>query len=253
MRSFSCRVRLAALSLVCCLALAGPALAVDLYQVSTIEALSAGLYKGKMTFAELARHGDFGLGTFVDLDGEMVALDGAFYQVKSDGSVHAARPEAKTPYADVAFFKGQRDLGAVDGLDLDGLKAALLARLADPARYYVVRVDGTFSRLTARSVPAQAKPWPTLAEALKGQRLFPLEQVTGTLVGVYAPPAAPGLTPTGWHFHFLSADRTRGGHVLALTIGQAKARADAMHLVTVDFPDHPLPRQNVAPPAAGTE
>ena len=253
MRCVFRRVRLAALVFFACLVLAGPVQAVDLYQVSTIEALSAGLYEGKMTFADLARHGDFGLGTFVDLDGEMVALDGGFYQIKSDGSVHTARPEAKTPFADVVFFKGTRDLGAVDGLDLDGLKAALMAKLADPARYYVVRVDGTFSRLTARSVPAQPKPWPTLADAIKGQRLFPLEQVSGTMIGVYAPPSAPGLSPTGWHFHFLSKDRTQGGHVLAVSIAQAKARADNVERVTVEFPDHPLPRQGVAGPAAGTE
>jgi acetolactate decarboxylase len=111
----------------------------------------------------------------------------------------------------------------------------------------------TFSRLTARSVPAQPKPWPTLADAIKGQRLFPLEQISGTMVGVYSPPSAPGLSPTGWHFHFLSKDRTRGGHVLAVSIAQAQARADNIERVTVEFPAHPLPRQGVAGPAAGTE
>ena len=110
--------------------LAAPARAVELYQVSTIEALTAGLYSPEGSFADLARHGDFGLGTFVDLDGEMVALDGAFYQVKSDGTVHVVPPTAKTPFAEVVFFKGAVDLGRVDGLDLDGLKAALAARAA---------------------------------------------------------------------------------------------------------------------------
>ena len=42
------RVRLAALVFFACLVLAGPVQAVDLYQVSTIEALSAGLYEGKV-------------------------------------------------------------------------------------------------------------------------------------------------------------------------------------------------------------
>ena len=246
-------VRFLCLCVLGALALAGPVRAADLYQVSTIEALSAGLYAPEMTFADLARHGDFGLGTLVDLDGEMVAVDGVFYQIRSDGSVHVVPPEAKTPFADVTFFKGAHDLGPVDGLDLDGLKAALAAKLADPTRFYAARVDGTFTALTARSVPAQSKPWPTLAQAIEGQKIFPLRQVAGTLVGFYSPPSAPGLAPTGWHFHFLSTDRTQGGHVLAVTIGQAKARADVMDLVTVDFPDHPLPRQGVAAPAAGTE
>jgi acetolactate decarboxylase len=50
-----------------------------LFQVSTIDALLAGAYDGDITFKELGKHGDFGLGTFQSLDGEMVELDGSFY------------------------------------------------------------------------------------------------------------------------------------------------------------------------------
>ena len=56
-----------------------------LFQTSTLQALMAGVYDGDLTFQELARHGDFGLGTFEALDGGMIALDGAFYQIKADG------------------------------------------------------------------------------------------------------------------------------------------------------------------------
>jgi acetolactate decarboxylase len=246
--------RSAILAVLLCLALAAPALGVELYQVSTIEALLAGGYAQEGTFADLARHGDFGLGTVTDLDGEMVALDGVFYQVRSDGTVHVLPPEAGTPFAEVVFFKGKLDLGRVDGLDLDGLKAALTARLPDPSRcYYAARVDGSFAAVTTRSVPAQTKPWPPLAEAVKHQSEFPMQNVRGTLVGIYAPPTAPGLAPTGWHFHFLTADRTRGGHALAATATQGTARADGVDVMTVRFPGQPLPRQAAAGPAPGTE
>lgn len=233
--------------------LAGSAQGADLYQVSTIEALTAGLYAPEATFAELARHGDFGLGTLVNLDGEMVALDGVFYQVTSDGAVHVVPPEARTPFAQVVFFKGAVDLGRADGVDLDGLKAALAARLPDPTRMYAVRVDGTFPSLTLRSPPAQAEPWPPLAEALKGQSLFGLQAVTGTIVGFYSPTTMPGLTPPGWHFHFLTADRTRGGHVLAARLGDVTVRADRVDTLFVDFPDNPLPRPSGPAVAPGTE
>lgn len=251
-----------AAALLLCWALVLPAVAadlhaltpVDLYQVSTIEALTAGLYGGQCTFGELARHGDFGLGTLDGLDGEMVALDGVFYHASSAGTVRVVRPEEKTPFAQVVFFKGALDLGSVAGLDLDGLKAALAARLPDPSRFYAVRLDGVFASLTARSAPAPKKPWPPLEKALASQQLFPMEQVKGTIVGIYAPAGVPSLAPTGWHFHFLSADRTKGGHVLKAVVAQATARADIVRVLTVAYPGEALPgREPVKPLSPGLE
>ena len=42
--------------------------------VSTIDAILNGLYDGIITYGELKEWGDFGIGTFEGLDGEMVAL-----------------------------------------------------------------------------------------------------------------------------------------------------------------------------------
>lgn len=235
-----------------CLLLAGPARAVELYQVSTIATLLAGGYAGEATFAEVARHGDFGLGTVTGLDGEMVALDGGFYQVKSDGTVHVLTPEETTPFAEVVFFKGALDLGPVDGLDLAGLKKTLAARLPDPNRFYAVRVSADCAAVTTRSAPAQHKPWPPLAEAIKEQVEFPLKNIRGTLVGIYAPAGTPLLAPAGWHFHFLSDDRTKGGHLLAVAVVRGAARADVMDVVTVAFPKQSV-RPVTAAPAPGTE
>ncbi|MHC1788037.1 acetolactate decarboxylase [Solidesulfovibrio sp.] len=231
----------------------GRLLAATLHQTGTIESLTAGDYAGQRSCAALAGQGDFGLGTFDGLDGEMVVLDGVIYQVTVDGVVHRARPGQTTPFAQLVRFAGTVDLGRVDGLDLPGLTAALAARLPDPARLYAVRVDGAFAALTVRSVPAQPRPWPSLAEAIKGQKTYPLAAVQGTLVGFYTPPGLPALSPPGWHFHFLSADRRQGGHVLALTLGPAKARGDAVDGLDIVYPKNPLPRRDVAAPAAGTE
>src|SRR5262245_8910694 len=59
-----------------------------LYQVSTSSALVEGIYRGAVTVAQLLEHGDFGLGTFEGLDGEMVVCDGEVLQVRADGTVH---------------------------------------------------------------------------------------------------------------------------------------------------------------------
>lgn len=262
MRIVSARVRsLVAAFAIACVAFATPVPAadlsqvapVDLFQVSTIAALSAGLYQGEMRLADVARHGDFGLGTLDGLDGEMIVLDGVFYHAKSDGTVLVAPDAAKTPFAQVVFFQGNLDLGPVDGLDLAGLKAALTTQLPDPSRFYAARVEGTFASLTARSAPAPKKPWPPLAEALKTQSLFPMTQVTGTMIGIYSPASVPGLAPAGWHFHFLSADRRHGGHVLKAQVAKAVAKGDIVKVLTVSYPDEALPRQGTAPLPAGAE
>jgi acetolactate decarboxylase len=245
--------RVAALALGLWLCLAGCSLAATVSQTGTIEALSAGDYAGQTTCSRLVSRGDFGLGTFDGLNGEMVVLDGVVYQVTVDGVVHKAKPAQTAPFAQVVPFVGSLDLGRVDGLDLPGLTAALAARLPDPSKMCAVRVDGHFATLSVRSVPAQAKPWPPLAEAIAHQAVFPLAGEQGSLVGFYTPPGFPALSPPGWHFHYLSNDRRRGGHVLALTVTAAKARGEVVTSMDIALPPGPLPRQNVAKPAAGTE
>jgi acetolactate decarboxylase len=74
------------------------------WQNSTIDALLDGNYDGDVTFDELRKHGDFGLGTFDALDGEMLAVGGAFYQVRSNGNVHRVDPKQLTPFSVMTFF-----------------------------------------------------------------------------------------------------------------------------------------------------
>lgn len=235
------------------LGLAGQLPAATLHQTGTIEALSAGDYAGQTPMPTLAAQGDFGLGTFDALNGEMVVLDGVVYQVTVDGVVHTAKPGQAAPFAQVVRFAGTIDLGRVDGLDLPGLTASLAARLPDPSKMCAVRVDGRFGKLTVRSVPAQTKPWPPLAEAVAHQATYPLADEQGTLVGFYTPPGLPALSPPGWHFHYLSADRRRGGHVLSIKVDAAKARGEAVTAMDLRLPPGPLPRADAAKPAAGTE
>lgn len=246
-------VRTAVLAACVVLALAVVAVAGELYQVGTIQSLGAGDYAGRETVAVLARHGDFGLGTLDGLDGEMVALDGRFYHIDSKGVVRQVRPAEKIPFAQLVYFTGALDLGRVDGMALDALGKALTARLPDPTRFYAVRVDGLFRSVLARAAPAPKKPWPPLAEAIKAQSTFPLHDVAGTLIGIYSPPGVAALAPTGWHFHFLSADRQHGGHALAAQVLVGKARGEQVTQLHVVYPVGATPKGDFARPAAGTE
>ena len=60
-----------------------------LYVSAPVNALVEGLYWEDTTIADILARGDFGLGTFNDLDGEMVVLDGQVYQLRSDGIAYA--------------------------------------------------------------------------------------------------------------------------------------------------------------------
>ena len=253
MRRFPLCGRTTALAAVLWFFLASPALAATLYQVGAIASLLAGDYAGRENFAELGRNGDCGLGTFANLDGEMAALDGIFYQIRSDGSVRRVEPGEKTPFAQVAFLRGRLDCGSVDGMDLPAMTKAFAAHLPDPGRLAMVRVDGEFEAVTTRSVPAQTKPLPPLATAIEHQAVFPLGHVRGTLIGIYTPPGMDMLSAPGWHFHFLSADRRHGGHVLSAKALTGKARGESFDQLHVLFPAGPAPRTAAPRPAAGAE
>src|SRR5918997_3006536 len=86
-----------------------------LFQASTIAALLEGAYEGDLTFAELAEHGDLGLGTLNALDGEMIALDGRFYRADVEGAVHPIEPSARTPFAVVVAFEPSIDVTTAGG------------------------------------------------------------------------------------------------------------------------------------------
>ena len=194
-----------------------------LFQASTIASLLDGAYDGDLTFAELAEHGDLGLGTLNRLDGEMIAVDGRFYRADLDGRMEEIDPGARTPFAVVVFFSPTVDVTI--GSTADALEAVERHRPSG-APAFAVRLDGTFELVRARSVPRQSPPYRPLAEVAAEQNVFELADVSGTLVGFCFPDYARGLEVTGYHFHFIDQDRERGGHVLRCRVRGGRLRID---------------------------
>lgn len=217
----------------------GPALT----QAGVIDALLAGAYDGFFPLSQLTRAGNFGLGTFHRLDGEMVVLDGVVYQVPADGKVRRPAPGVTTPFAQVVRFRPSGSAELVPGSALKQVEAALDAAIGDANVFAAARVDAEFETLTARSVPAQSPPYRPLAEVAKGQSVFSFAGVSGTLVGLRGPAFAKGLGVPGWHWHFLTRDRARGGHVLDFRLAPAGPRVRAGYMT--------LRRLELALPPAG--
>src|SRR5438552_14468681 len=92
-----------------------------LYQVSTTTALVEGIYEGAVRVGTLREHGDLGLGTFENLDGEMVIVDGHFFQVRSDGSVRECDEDVLCPYAVITRFAPDAAVTLEQCPDLDHL------------------------------------------------------------------------------------------------------------------------------------
>ncbi|MFP5389566.1 MAG: acetolactate decarboxylase, partial [Thermoleophilia bacterium] len=148
-----------------------------LFQASTIAALLEGAYEGDLSFAELAEHGDMGLGTLNGLDGEMIALDGRFYRADVGGNVTEVAAEAKTPFAVVAGFQPALDW-EIDGLlEHDDLLAEIDRLIPADTASCAIRIDGRFELLRARSVPRQSPPYRPLTEVVAEQHVFELAGV----------------------------------------------------------------------------
>jgi len=185
-----------------------------LYQVSTFNALSRGVYDGSVTFGALKAHGDTGLGTLDALDGELIGVDGQFYQMKADRTVVPVGDNVTTPFAIATYFDTDRTLRATNLSSLAQYMASLNDSMTNRNVMYVIEAHGRFNQVKVRSVPAQHKPYPVLTEAVKNQTVFDFGDINGTIVGIWFPDYMAGVNVAGCHFHFISDDRTSGGHLL---------------------------------------
>jgi acetolactate decarboxylase len=217
-----------------------------LFQASTIGALLDGAFDGDLSFGELAEHGDLGLGTLNHLDGEMIAIDGEFFRADVDGDATRIDPNERTPFAVVTRFEATVD----ERLPEDQLShEALLERIDEltpgAASSCAVRLDGRFELVRARSVPRQEPPYRPLTEVVADQHVFELRDVEGSMVGFRFPAYAEGIEVAGYHLHFISADRTRGGHVLDSRSQGLRLRLDPSDDLHVELP----PEVDLADPA----
>lgn len=208
-----------------------------LYQVSTIHALEQGWLDGQAEYEDLREHGDFGVGTFEALDGEMVALDGNFYQVRTDGKAYPVDDEMETPFAAVVFFESDLRQSIDESLSCEDLQARIDQILPSADTAYALAVEGSFEAVTTRSVPAQSQPYPSLSDAVANQVEFDLGPVDGTLVGFRLPEYMQGANAAGYHFHFLTDDRQAGGHVLSCQTAGVELQADDIEEWQVELPE----------------
>ncbi len=205
----------------------------EVYQFSTIGALLEGVYDGDATVADILRHGDFGLGTFNHLDGEMVILDGVCYRLRADGTASRAAPTDRTPFAAVTRFHSDFEIDIETRTGRAEVTAAIDRQIQSPNLIYAIRITGQFAELHTRTVMAQKPPYPPLTQATEEQAETVFTDASGTVVGFRTPDFEQGISVAGYHLHFLNDDRTGGGHILDFILERgtvAVSGASQLHL-----------------------
>ncbi len=215
-----------------------------IFQVSTLQALMLGYSRAVISVEELLKHGNFGLGTFTDVDGEMIVLDGLCYRAMENGDVVLAEPERGVPFSTVCTMDDTTpmEFGYTD--NIGDLKIALNNIIDEHFglnSMHMARIDGEFELIDARSESGYESVHVDLKTILgKTQKSFKFENIKGTLVCVYFPDYMDGINASGWHLHFISDDRKHGGHVFEIVMKSGKGLISKINSVELKLPDEPI-------------
>lgn len=190
-----------------------------LYQAGSFAIFEKGEYSEVFSIDEMNHLGNFGVGGFEDMDGELLQLDGTVYQITKDGLVNTPPGDTGVCFGNTLNFTPESSYTIQETSTLEELYAVIKESLPDPEQIYAVRVDGPFTNLSFKSIPIQEKPYPPLSAVIDNQSIFHLENATGTIAGFWFPNWMDGVNYAGFHLHFITDERDAGGHILTAESG----------------------------------
>ncbi len=215
-----------------------------LYQVGTINSLLAGVYEGDIFFEELTYYGDFGLGTFDAVNGEMIALNGNYYRIDADGNAHTISPKMKSPFSVVTHFKEEMQDDIASFSDVDSLKKYITSKFESENIIYAILIDGDFSQVDLRSEHPQPKGHKPLSQTISQvQTKYTLDTIKGTMVGFWFPQYMKSINLPGFHFHFIDSEYKKGGHLFDMKLNHGRLKIMpifnfGMHLIHTPLFEH---------------
>ncbi|MDR2977236.1 MAG: acetolactate decarboxylase [Streptococcaceae bacterium] len=210
-----------------------------LFQFNTLASLMSGFYDGQITVADIKKRGDFGIGSFDQVNGEMIVLDGVVYQAKGEGGIQVtvAEPNQTAPY--VAVNKQQTDVQfeIIESHESDEVEQMIEAHLTSRNLFHSVKIHGNFSRLKIRM--ATKTPSGIGFDVVSAhQAEYELTNLAGTIVGFWTPSLFHGVSLGGFHLHFISDDKTIGGHVYDFSLEEASVELGQIDKIEQKFPIH---------------
>ncbi|SHM73558.1 acetolactate decarboxylase [Chitinophaga jiangningensis] len=209
-----------------------------LFTAGVASGLMGGLFEGFYPVSKLLQHGNFGLGAPDKIDGELLVLNGVAYQTTSTGATRVLPGNHLVSFAMVHPFVTKRRLRAPAVISKSMFFTMLDTLMPQKNGLYAVHIKGRFKYLKTRAFPpVTSHPYPTLASMIPQQKFFEFENIEGELVGYRLPAYMDNTNISGYHFHFLSADKKHGGHIVDLTLSGVTIEIDQLESYTVELPD----------------
>lgn len=210
----------------------------NLYNYGVISAFIGGLYRGTLPVKDLKLKGDFGLGAPDMLNGEMTLINGRAYQTTVSGETVELDNNHLTSFASVTFFKADTTFIQSSSADKSTVLNTIEKMLPSKNKMYAIKISGKFDNLKTRAFPpVENEPFPKLTEILDQQKFFEFENMEGSLIGFFLPSYLSGINADGFHFHFLSKDKTKGGHVLEFNGENLKIEIAKLKTFEMDTPN----------------
>ncbi|MDF7674995.1 acetolactate decarboxylase [Acetobacteraceae bacterium ESL0709] len=207
-----------------------------LYQTSTMSALLDAVYDGETTLDDLLQHGDFGLGTFNALDGEMIVADGVVKQFRAEGIASQAHGGLKTPFACVTFFEPEQTITLDRPHNKEEFEAKVDELIGNPNLFAAVRFTGEFELADTRTVFCQCRPYPHMLDVVARQPTFTMKNISGQMLGFRTPHYMQGINVAGYHLHILSDDAQHGGHVTDYVVKRGKLEVASISDLEIELP-----------------
>lgn len=200
-----------------------------------------GNFDKTVSVKDFLHHADTGIGTYTGLDGEAIFEDGVAYKATADGKVSVMQPEDGVAFGTVAKFdESVPEVELKNISDIETLKQALEPYVKEDQNiFYMIKAKGVFKTMHVRSCFACEKPYPTLSEVAQDQREFHFENTRGDVIAVWCPKYVNGINLPGWHFHYLSGDKTQGGYILGLSSDDLRVKIDKIERFDLTLPQNP--------------
>lgn len=209
-----------------------------IFHYSVLKALDNGILEGTITTGELKKHGDNGLGTFNELNGEMIMMDHVVYRVSADGKILKPGDETLVPYSIVSFYDQEEVLHMEGLIDYPSLKAYVEERLPSQNLFYAFRISGEFDYIKCGGANKQEKPYTkSLTEMSADRPVFESKNISGTLIGFWCPAYIGDINTVGFHLHFLSDDQSIGGHLMEFHSRSLNIGYDVKSVYEINLPD----------------
>ena len=207
------------------------------YQISLLQALVNGYFDGVITTDELKKYGNTAIGTFDGADGELIMLDGVIYKAKVDGNVEVITSD-KIPFSNVTTFTPDDKIN-LSISDINDLKDKLNKYNSNNKNMLIcIKINGLFKQITVRSIPKQNKPYKNLNYVVEHeQKTYTYNNLEGTLVGFCFPYYLDKINSSDYHMHFISKDKTKGGHVLGLTFDNLDCLISVKNILELILPN----------------